>query len=39
MDDSDGVLAKAARLLGLKHYQTLDAQMERLGIDKSRWKS
>ena len=38
MDESDGVLAKAARLLGFKHYQTLDAQLERLGIDKERWK-
>lgn len=39
MDDSEGVLAKASRLLGIKHYQTLDAQLERLGIDKTRWKS
>ena len=39
MDDSEGVLAKASRLLGIKHYQTLDAQLERLGVDKTRWKS
>ena len=38
MDEAEGVLAKASRLLGIKHYQTLDAQLERLGIDKSKWK-
>ena len=38
MDDTDGVLVKAAGLLGIGNYQTLDAQMTRLGIDKSQWK-
>ena len=39
MEAADGVLAKAAKLLGIKYYQTLDAQLDRLGIDKDRWKA
>jgi DNA-binding NtrC family response regulator len=39
MEETSGVLTKAARLLGINHYQTLDAQLDRLGIDKQRWKS
>ena len=39
MDEAEGVLAKASRLLGIKHYQTLDAQLERLRVDKARWKA
>ena len=38
MDDADGVLVKAAALLGITNYQTLDAQLTRLGVDKSQWK-
>jgi len=33
MQQASGVKAKAASLLGMKHYQTLDAQLKRLGID------
>lgn len=33
MEESRGVKAKAARLLGIKNYQTLDAQLKRLGVD------
>lgn len=33
MKEANGVKAKAARLLGMKNYQTLDAQLKRLGID------
>jgi transcriptional regulator with PAS, ATPase and Fis domain len=36
MEQAGGVKAKAARLLGMKNYQTLDAQLKRLGIDKER---
>lgn len=41
MDEAQGVKAKAARLLGIGSYQTLDAQLRRLrvetaGIDKKR---
>jgi len=32
MNESHGVKAKAARLLGMKNYQTLDAQLKRLGV-------
>ncbi|TVS20648.1 MAG: sigma-54-dependent Fis family transcriptional regulator [Planctomycetaceae bacterium] len=33
MLQANGVKAEAARLLGMKHYQTLDAQLKRLGVD------
>jgi len=33
MDEANGNKTRAARLLGIKHYQTLDAQLERLGLD------
>lgn len=33
MAEARGVKAKAARLLGIDHYQTLDAQLERLRIE------
>jgi len=33
MQEARGVKAHAARLLGIKHYQTLDAQLKRLQID------
>lgn len=33
MRQASGVKAKAASLLGMKHYQTLDAQMKRLRIE------
>lgn len=32
LDDAHGVKAEAARLLGIKSYQTLDAQLKRLGV-------
>lgn len=32
MEEAHGVKAKAARLLGMKNYQTLDAQLKRLGV-------
>ena len=32
MEESQGVKAQAARLLGLKNYQTLDAQLKRLNV-------
>lgn len=32
MEESGGVKAKAARLLGMKNYQTLDAQLKRLDV-------
>jgi two-component system response regulator PilR (NtrC family) len=32
MTQARGVKAQAARLLGMKNYQTLDAQLKRLGI-------
>ncbi len=31
--ESNGVKARAARLLGMKNYQTLDAQIRRLGVE------
>ena len=33
MDEAKGNKTRAARLLGMKHYQTLDAQLERLEVD------
>ena len=33
MEEAKGVKARAAELLGLKHYQTLDQQLRRLKID------
>ena len=36
MHEADGVKTHAARLLGIASYQTLDAQLKRLGIQ---WKS
>jgi DNA-binding NtrC family response regulator len=38
MDEAHGVKAKAARLLGMKNYQTLDAQLKRLGVTGN-WSS
>jgi DNA-binding NtrC family response regulator len=38
MDEANGVLAKAFKLLGLSTYQTLDNQLKRLKVDRSRWK-
>lgn len=32
MDEAGGVKARAAELLGYDHYQTLDAQLKRLGV-------
>jgi len=32
MDEAKGVKAHAARLLGMKNYQTLDAQLKRLDV-------
>ncbi|EDL62310.1 sigma-54 interaction domain-containing protein [Gimesia maris] len=34
MDEAHGVKAKAARLLGMGSYQTLDAQLKRLGVSQ-----
>jgi len=36
LEDAHGVKAEAARLLGMKNYQTLDAQLKRLGV-KGDW--
>ncbi len=33
MTEAHGVKAEAARLLGIEHYQTLAAQLDRLGVD------
>jgi DNA-binding NtrC family response regulator len=33
MEEAKGVKVKAARLLGMKNYQTLDAQLKRLEVD------
>ncbi len=33
MTEAGGNKAQAARLLGMKHYQTLSAQLERLGVE------
>lgn len=38
MEEADGVKAQAARLLGMKNYQTLDAQLKRLNVD-GEWAS
>jgi DNA-binding NtrC family response regulator len=38
MEEAAGSKTKASRLLGMKHYQTLDAQLERLGVDWQRTK-
>lgn len=38
MEESGGVKAKAARLLGMKNYQTLDAQLKRLNVTGD-WES
>jgi len=32
MEEARGVKAHAARLLGMKNYQTLDAQLKRLKV-------
>jgi len=32
MEEASGVKTKAAELLGMSSYQTLDAQMKRLGV-------
>jgi DNA-binding NtrC family response regulator len=36
MEEAKGNKTRAARLLGMKHYQTLDAQLDRLKVD---WKA
>jgi transcriptional regulator with GAF, ATPase, and Fis domain len=36
MEESNGVKTRAARLLGMKNYQTLDAQLKRLNVS---WRS
>ncbi len=33
MDRAAGNKSKAARMLGIRNYQTLDAQMKRLGVE------
>jgi transcriptional regulator with GAF, ATPase, and Fis domain len=33
MTEADGKVTKAAKLLGYKNYQTLSAQLERLGVE------
>ena len=38
MEDAQGVKAHAARLLGMKNYQTLDAQLKRLDVH-GKWES
>ena len=38
MEEAHGVKAKAARLLGMKNYQTLDAQLKRLDV-KGEWST
>jgi transcriptional regulator with GAF, ATPase, and Fis domain len=37
MIEANGVKAQAARLLGMPHYQTLDAQLKRLDL-KGDWR-
>lgn len=32
MEEAEGVKTQAARLLGIPNYQTLDAQLKRLGV-------
>ena len=38
MEESSGVKTKAAELLGMSSYQTLDAQLKRLGVAPSKPK-
>jgi DNA-binding NtrC family response regulator len=38
MEESGGVKTEAARLLGIRHYQTLDAQLKRLKVEGD-WES
>jgi len=38
MEESRGVKAQAARLLGIKNYQTLDAQLKRLDV-RGEWEA
>ncbi|MEQ1827041.1 MAG: helix-turn-helix domain-containing protein [Pirellula sp.] len=38
MEESPGVKTKAAELLGMSSYQTLDAQLKRLGVATSKPK-
>ena len=38
MKEARGVKVKAARLLGMKNYQTLDAQLKRLEVE-GEWSS
>ncbi len=38
MEEAGGVKTKAAQLLGIKNYQTLDAQLKRLNVN-GKWKS
>jgi DNA-binding NtrC family response regulator len=38
LDEADGVKTKAAKLLGMKNYQTLDGQLKRFGVKWSRPK-
>ena len=38
LDEAEGVLAKATRLLGMSNYQTLDSQLKRLGVSRRRPK-
>lgn len=33
MDEAEGVKVKAAKLLGFRHYQTLDQRMRRYGVE------
>lgn len=35
MEEARGNKSRAAKLLGMKHYQTLDGQLERLGVEWS----
>jgi transcriptional regulator with GAF, ATPase, and Fis domain len=38
MEEASGVKTKAAELLGMSNYQTLDAQLKRLGVEFSKPK-
>jgi DNA-binding NtrC family response regulator len=38
MEEAKGVKAQAARLLGMKNYQTLDAQLKRLKVTGIRFE-
>ena len=33
MEEANGVKTRAARMLGMSSYQTLDAQLKRLGVE------